>query len=243
MPELDSFLKGHVAKLEEYARELHYSMNQLPAPGERTPNQHAAGAGCTRTTPVKPTLVQALLVETPRKRNATDDVGTDHCTDFANLSKEEMEELIMMRYKDKIRNLRDKMLINSCKTKSKLPPPAVAQLSSWWSEHRIWPYPDDATKAQLIESTGLTSKQVTNWFINHRKRHWYKLFPGGIQPNSEEEAIQMLLASKDAPACGASSTPAPAPAPASASAGFSMPADVSGAASCPPPKKRRKKES
>lgn len=30
----------------------------------------------------------------------------------------------------------------------------------------------DTDKAELAESTGLTQKQLDNWFINHRKRHW-----------------------------------------------------------------------
>jgi hypothetical protein len=32
------------------------------------------------------------------------------------------------------------------------------------------PYPDEATKQQLVEETGLNRSQVVNWFINARRR-------------------------------------------------------------------------
>ncbi|XP_065020397.1 homeobox protein knotted-1-like 6 [Musa acuminata AAA Group] len=37
---------------------------------------------------------------------------------------------------------------------------------NWWELHYKWPYPS------LAESTGLDMKQIDNWFINQRKRHW-----------------------------------------------------------------------
>lgn len=30
----------------------------------------------------------------------------------------------------------------------------------------------EADKLSLAESTGLDQKQINNWFINQRKRHW-----------------------------------------------------------------------
>lgn len=30
----------------------------------------------------------------------------------------------------------------------------------------------EADKISLAESTGLDQKQINNWFINQRKRHW-----------------------------------------------------------------------
>ncbi|CAD5163281.1 unnamed protein product [Musa acuminata subsp. malaccensis] len=48
-------------------------------------------------------------------------------------------------------------------------PPARAlgeEEEDWWELHYKWPYPS------LAESTGLDMKQIDNWFINQRKRHW-----------------------------------------------------------------------
>ena len=42
-------------------------------------------------------------------------------------------------------------------------------------------------KAAMMEQSGLDLTQVSNWFINQRKRHWHGFFPSGL-PKSEEEA-------------------------------------------------------
>ncbi|XP_064937299.1 homeobox protein knotted-1-like 6 [Musa acuminata AAA Group] len=54
------------------------------------------------------------------------------------------------------------------KKKGKLPMDARQQLLNWWELHYKWPYPS----VSLAESTGLDMKQIDNWFINQRKRHW-----------------------------------------------------------------------
>ncbi|CAA3018855.1 homeobox knotted-1-like LET6 isoform X1 [Olea europaea subsp. europaea] len=56
--------------------------------------------------------------------------------------------------------------------KGKLPKEARQQLLDWWSRHYKWPYPSESQKLALAESTGLDQKQINNWFINQRKRHW-----------------------------------------------------------------------
>ncbi|KAF0909981.1 hypothetical protein E2562_001231 [Oryza meyeriana var. granulata] len=53
-----------------------------------------------------------------------------------------------------------------------LPSDARHKLLQWWHLHYRWPYPSETEKAALVESTGLDKKQITNWFINQRKRHW-----------------------------------------------------------------------
>ncbi|XP_006651679.2 putative homeobox protein knotted-1-like 5 [Oryza brachyantha] len=53
-----------------------------------------------------------------------------------------------------------------------LPGKARQKLLHWWHLHYRWPYPSEMEKAALAESTGLDKKQITNWFINQRKRHW-----------------------------------------------------------------------
>ncbi|CAI5963854.1 unnamed protein product [Closterium sp. NIES-65] len=56
--------------------------------------------------------------------------------------------------------------------KGKLPEEATGKLLRWWTEHVSWPYPTEQEKLQLMGQTGLDSRQVNNWFINQRKRHW-----------------------------------------------------------------------
>ncbi|KAE8713508.1 Homeobox protein knotted-1-like 6 [Hibiscus syriacus] len=56
--------------------------------------------------------------------------------------------------------------------KVKLPKEARQTLLEWWNVHNYWPYPTEDDKKALAETTGLDQKQINNWFINQRKRHW-----------------------------------------------------------------------
>ncbi|EFJ23982.1 KNOX transcription factor [Selaginella moellendorffii] len=83
------------------------------------------------------------------------------------------------------------------KRKKKIPKEARQQLLDWWSQHQDHPYPNVSffqcvlsiplliffdillrcagqgdEKSNLAQSTGLEPKQINNWFINQRKRHW-----------------------------------------------------------------------
>ncbi|QHO59297.1 Homeobox protein knotted-1-like [Arachis hypogaea] len=58
------------------------------------------------------------------------------------------------------------------KKRGKLPKDARQTLLQWWNIHYKWPYPTEADKVALAKSTGLDQKQINNWFINQRKRHW-----------------------------------------------------------------------
>ena len=39
-------------------------------------------------------------------------------------------------------------------------------------EHVAHPYPTEQEKAQIMAETGIELKQLTNWFVNNRKRYW-----------------------------------------------------------------------
>ncbi|KAJ4850209.1 Homeobox protein knotted-1-like 6 [Turnera subulata] len=65
-----------------------------------------------------------------------------------------------------------KLEFSKKKKKGKLPKEARQTLLEWWNLHYKWPYPTEADKIALAESTGLDQKQINNWFINQRKRHW-----------------------------------------------------------------------
>lgn len=60
------------------------------------------------------------------------------------------------------------------KKSTSLPLETVEYLKEWMMspEHIAHPYPTEAEKAQIMEETGIELKQLTNWFVNNRKRYW-----------------------------------------------------------------------
>ncbi|KAM3381111.1 hypothetical protein BC332_08842 [Capsicum chinense] len=82
----------------------------------------------------------------------------------------EIKDKLMGKYSGYITSLKH----NFCKknNKGKLPREATKILFNWWNTHYNWPYPTEVDKVFLAESTGLDPKQINNWFINQRKRHW-----------------------------------------------------------------------
>lgn len=55
-----------------------------------------------------------------------------------------------------------------------LPPETVEYLKAWMMspEHIAHPYPTEQEKAQIMADTAIELKQLTNWFVNNRKRYW-----------------------------------------------------------------------
>ncbi|XP_027337487.1 homeobox protein knotted-1-like 6 [Abrus precatorius] len=111
----------------------------------------------------------------------TDEVGGSSEKDFSTVEKEatvegrrnevqEFKDGLLHRYSGYITNLKHEF--SKKKKKEKLPKQAKQILLAWWNVHFKWPYPTDADKVALAEWTGLDQKQVNNWFVNQRKRHW-----------------------------------------------------------------------
>ncbi|KAL6577894.1 Homeobox protein knotted-1-like 6 [Orobanche minor] len=82
----------------------------------------------------------------------------------------ELKDKLLRRYGNHINSL--KLEFSKKKKKSKLPKEARQTLLEWWNVHYKWPYPTEGDKISLAETTGLDQKQINNWFINQRKRHW-----------------------------------------------------------------------
>ncbi|VAI01039.1 BEL1-like homeodomain protein 3 [Triticum dicoccoides] len=59
-----------------------------------------------------------------------------------------------------------------CKPLRGLPEGSVAVLRAWLFNHFLDPYPSDNEKLRLAVSTGLSRRQISNWFINARVRLW-----------------------------------------------------------------------
>ena len=55
-----------------------------------------------------------------------------------------------------------------------LPRSTVDYLKKWMMspEHVAHPYPTEKEKTQIMADTGIELKQLTNWFVNNRKRFW-----------------------------------------------------------------------
>ncbi|KAJ0051643.1 hypothetical protein Pint_01976 [Pistacia integerrima] len=82
----------------------------------------------------------------------------------------ELKGQLLRKYSGYLGNLKQEFMKK--KKKGKLPKEARQQLLDWWNVHYKWPYPSESQKLALAESTGLDPKQINNWFINQRKRHW-----------------------------------------------------------------------
>ncbi|EOY15624.1 hypothetical protein QUC31_000625 [Theobroma cacao] len=82
----------------------------------------------------------------------------------------ELKNHLLRKYSGYLSSLKQEL--SKKKKKGKLPKEARQKLLSWWELHYKWPYPSETEKVALAESTGLDQKQINNWFINQRKRHW-----------------------------------------------------------------------
>ncbi|XP_051133615.1 homeobox protein liguleless 3-like [Andrographis paniculata] len=83
---------------------------------------------------------------------------------------QELKEMLMEKYCGYLSSLRKEFVKK--RKKGKLPNNARLALLQWWNLHYRWPYPTEEEKGMLAEMTGLDHKQINNWFINQRKRHW-----------------------------------------------------------------------
>ncbi|RLM99230.1 homeobox protein knotted-1-like 10 [Panicum miliaceum] len=95
------------------------------------------------------------------------DVGQEH---NSRLADRELKEMLLKKYSGCLSRLRSEFLKK--RKKGKLPKDARSALMDWWNTHYRWPYPTEEDKVRLAAMTGLDPKQINNWFINQRKRHW-----------------------------------------------------------------------
>ncbi|VAH01731.1 unnamed protein product [Triticum turgidum subsp. durum] len=86
------------------------------------------------------------------------------------LADHELKEMLLKKYSGCLSRLRSEFLKK--RKKGKLPKDARLALMDWWNTHYRWPYPTEEDKVRLAAMTGLDPKQINNWFINQRKRHW-----------------------------------------------------------------------
>ncbi|CAG7893245.1 hypothetical protein BRARA_B01915 [Brassica rapa] len=107
-------------------------------------------------------------VSSDEELRESDDVATQDSQQRSN--DRELKDQLLRKFGSHISSL--KLEFSKKKKKGKLPREARQALLDWWNVHYKWPYPTEADKIALAEETGLDQKQINNWFINQRKRHW-----------------------------------------------------------------------
>lgn len=76
------------------------------------------------------------------------------------------------------------------KKSASLPAETVEYLKAWMMspEHIAHPYPTEQEKAQIMADTGIELKQLTNWFVNNRKRYWKPRVEASLQKQAQAQA-------------------------------------------------------
>jgi Homeobox KN domain len=57
-------------------------------------------------------------------------------------------------------------------------------------DHVAHPYPTEQEKAKIMEDTGIELKQLTNWFVNNRKRFWKPRVEARLQ--QQQSQVQLV---------------------------------------------------
>lgn len=88
-------------------------------------------------------------------------------------------------------------LIYIRKRRGNLPKEATNFLKRWFDEHQHNPYPTEEDKQWMVRKTGLESNQISNWFINARRRRKHNRSP-------EQSYREQLSPSSEPPSPSAS---------------------------------------
>lgn len=85
--------------------------------------------------------------------------------------------------------------ISKKKKSTSLPAKTVEYLKAWMMspEHVAHPYPTEQEKAQIMADTGIEMKQLTNWFVNNRKRYWKPRVEARLQQQAQAQAAAAAL--------------------------------------------------
>jgi len=83
---------------------------------------------------------------------------------------------------------------NGKRKSSSLPSETVEYLKAWMMspEHIAHPYPTEQEKVEIMKDTGIELKQLTNWFVNNRKRYWKPRVEARLQQQAQaaQAAVQ-----------------------------------------------------
>ncbi|PAN17067.1 hypothetical protein GQ55_3G099900 [Panicum hallii var. hallii] len=164
-PELDEFMEAYCGVLERYKEELSRPFDEAASflSSVRTQLSTLCGAAAS----LSDEMVGSSEDEPCSGDTDAADVGQEHSSRLAD---RELKEMLLKKYSGCLSRLRSEFLKK--RKKGKLPKDARSALMDWWNTHYRWPYPTEEDKVRLAAMTGLDPKQINNWFINQRKRHW-----------------------------------------------------------------------
>mmetsp|Transcript_46754 Transcript_46754/g.54047 ORF Transcript_46754/g.54047 Transcript_46754/m.54047 type:complete len:426 (-) Transcript_46754:389-1666(-) len=79
---------------------------------------------------------------------------------------------------------------NGKRKSASLPSETVEYLKAWMMspEHIAHPYPTEQEKVEIMKDTGIELKQLTNWFVNNRKRYWKPRVEARLQQQTQAQA-------------------------------------------------------
>ncbi|KAK8992202.1 hypothetical protein V6N11_048293 [Hibiscus sabdariffa] len=162
-PALDQFMEAYCEMLTKYEQELAKPFKETMLFLQRIDNQFKALTVSSSSSACGEAF----------DRNGSSEEEIDANGDFIDPLAEdgELKGQLLRKYSGYLGSLKQEFMKKK-KKKGKLPKEARQQLLDWWSRHYKWPYPSESQKLDLAESTGLDPKQINNWFINQRKRHW-----------------------------------------------------------------------
>ncbi|XP_047938620.1 homeobox protein SBH1-like isoform X2 [Salvia hispanica] len=151
-PALDQFMEAYCEMLIKYEQELSKALTEATLFFATVQRHFQAFTFCFSDSSAHTTTT------TTREMSMIED------------EEEKLKEELLEKYRGCLGNLKEEF--SKKKKNGKLPKQGRQQLLNWWNRHYKWPYPSEAEKTALAESTGLEQKQISNWFINQRKRHW-----------------------------------------------------------------------
>ncbi|KAK1403114.1 homeobox protein knotted-1-like LET6 [Heracleum sosnowskyi] len=161
-PGLDQFMEAYCEMLSKYEQELCKPFKEAMLFLSRIESQFKAltTSSCNSAFVEAPDGNGSWGEETDMHNNLIDPQSED----------QELKGQLLRKYSGCLGNLTQEFMKK--RKKGKLPNEARQQLLEWWSRNYKWPYPSESQKLALGEATGLDQKQINNWFINQRKRHW-----------------------------------------------------------------------
>ncbi|KAM0912889.1 hypothetical protein ACQ4PT_012503 [Festuca glaucescens] len=174
-PELDEFMDAYCRLLSRYKEELSRPFDDAASflTTIRSQLTTLCGGGATATSPHSVSMMQDEMVGSSEDELCSGDADVSEAgmhEHSSRLADHELKEMLLKKYSGCLSRLRSEFLKK--RKKGKLPKDARLALMDWWNTHYRWPYPTEEDKVRLAAMTGLDPKQINNWFINQRKRHW-----------------------------------------------------------------------